>query len=825
MKTKRITRVLAVLLAVVLMATLAIFAVGCNGDEISVSVNPTTHTLTAVGQTVTITPTVTGTENTEVTWTNNNPAAVSVVNGVVTAIANGTAVITATSVADTARSASATITVNIGGQQQVAVTSVELTSPVTQVTQGGSVQLGLTVLPANATNRAVNWTVVPAGAATVSATGAVTIATTATGDVTITATSVSAPTLSDSVTIEVTSVDDLPAGAIATAAQFNAITSITGWQDMNFFLVNDINFGGGELTPIGGTDLIGDPSDPSATQPNTFRGVFDGRGHALRNFTLTGDGWHMGVFRNLFNAKVRNLTIANATMDTGGGASGAILASRTAGQTIIENVSIVNSTVSGSGGYLYQHNAGFIAGIGAGVIVRNVVVSVQGANYALAHRVLTAPANISNVFIVDNAHGAVSGTHWGGAALPAGTVNFIAPAAVATTDFSNLSDDYWSFPAGQLPVLRNQAGIPNFDGLRITATNNATGDSFTVSGFPSFAWAGENLSFTVTRLAGFDGVPSVTIQGRPDPIVGIGDGPNFVITVTNVQSNVVVTGVTGFTASQADFEYVPGRPGAFGITTADQFLNMSNFLDGEFVLLNNIDFTGVSFAPIAPSSAAMPAVGISFSGELDGAGHTISNIVVPVDGHHMGIFGSLNTATVHNLHIDNATVNAVGQSGILAGSIISSTVENILITNSNIVGEYAGQNWFAWAVNAGLAGHVRGANTIRNIVMSVSSPNTRNRLLAGFNGNTNPWENIFIVTDGMPDRGTYPQGPTGSDAQGLFASPVYTPTGSGATAAEVDVTQNGSTIHRFAMADITTVDFSTLGAAWNTSGTGLPTLV
>ena len=82
----------------------------------SVNVAPLTHTLTAAGATVQLTPTVvvTGGAAQTVTWSSSNDAFATVsTSGLVTAVANGIATITATSTVDTSKKGEATITVNI----------------------------------------------------------------------------------------------------------------------------------------------------------------------------------------------------------------------------------------------------------------------------------------------------------------------------------------------------------------------------------------------------------------------------------------------------------------------------------------------------------------------------------------------------------------------------------------------------------------------------------------------------------------------------------------------------------------------------------------
>ncbi len=118
----------------------------------------------------------------DVIWSSDNPAAVTVSDdGVVTAVGEGSAVITATTKAF-GKTASCTINVIIP------VTGVSLDTTSTELMVGNTVQLIATVNPSNATNKAVTWTSSDDTIATVSNNGVVTGV--GEGTVTITVTTV-----------------------------------------------------------------------------------------------------------------------------------------------------------------------------------------------------------------------------------------------------------------------------------------------------------------------------------------------------------------------------------------------------------------------------------------------------------------------------------------------------------------------------------------------------------------------------------------------------------------------------------------------------------
>lgn len=93
--------------------------------------------------------------NTNVAWTSSDPAVATVADGVVSPVAVGTAVITATT-ADGAKTATCNVTVSEASP--IPVTALWLNSQAVELEEGGaSYQLVATVSPLNASNTAVTW--------------------------------------------------------------------------------------------------------------------------------------------------------------------------------------------------------------------------------------------------------------------------------------------------------------------------------------------------------------------------------------------------------------------------------------------------------------------------------------------------------------------------------------------------------------------------------------------------------------------------------------------------------------------------------------------
>ena len=130
-----------------------------------VSLDKTSLSFNAAGQSDTLTATVepANATNRDVTWSSSNTAVATVNNGVVTAVGDGTAVITVTTV-DGGKTATCTVTVNTS----IAVEGVSLDTTSLYMTKAGqSAQLTATIEPDNATNRNVTWSSSNTAAATV----------------------------------------------------------------------------------------------------------------------------------------------------------------------------------------------------------------------------------------------------------------------------------------------------------------------------------------------------------------------------------------------------------------------------------------------------------------------------------------------------------------------------------------------------------------------------------------------------------------------------------------------------------------------------------
>lgn len=94
---------------------------------------------------------------------------------------------------------------------------------------------------------------------------------------------------------------------IRTAEEFNAfaedVANGKSFEGRNVNLMNDIDFAGGEIIPVG-------------TENNPFKGFFKGNGYVLRNGVIDSDSDYIGVFSLLTeNADIRKLGVENISVN------------------------------------------------------------------------------------------------------------------------------------------------------------------------------------------------------------------------------------------------------------------------------------------------------------------------------------------------------------------------------------------------------------------------------------------------------------------------------------------------------------------------------
>ena len=122
------------------------------------------------------------------------------------------------------------------------------------------------------------------------------------------------------------------------------------------------------------------------------------------------------------------------------------------------------------------------------------------------------------------------------------------------------------------------------------------------------------------------------------------------------------------------------------ITTPEEFMAMTNNRSGNYVLSNDIDFSGITFN--SPFSSA-------FSGTFDGRGYKLMNITFEKISPYTGVFAYVSGGYIKDVVFDNVSIGTAeapltfttsSRVGIVSGYVSSSTgkFENITVQNSVI---------------------------------------------------------------------------------------------------------------------------------------------
>ena len=113
------------------------------------------------------------------------------------------------------------------------------------------------------------------------------------------------------------------------------------------------------------------------------------------------------------------------------------------------------------------------------------------------------------------------------------------------------------------------------------------------------------------------------------------------------------------------------------IKTADELQAINDNLSGKYILMSDIDLSGIDWEPIGDANASTP-----FSGEFNGNGHVIRNLTInkPTE-NGVGLFSAA-MGTIENVGLEN--VNITGGTGVggLVGTFGYGNINNCYVTGS-----------------------------------------------------------------------------------------------------------------------------------------------
>lgn len=184
------------------------------------------------------------------------------------------------------------------------------------------------------------------------------------------------------------------------------------------------------------------------------------------------------------------------------------------------------------------------------------------------------------------------------------------------------------------------------------------------------------------------------------------------------------------------------------ISTPQEFMNIANNLSGNYILMNDIDMTGIDYTAIGNEDNP-------FTGKLNGNGYKISNIedinYQRYDNNYypvIGLFGNISGGTVENLIIKDLKIEDTGTENgrCIVGGLAGIVSNNAVISNVHIVGDssiYLGMSRNVDSAG-GLIGDVTGADILNcsTDINITAENNTINAVIGGLVGRVFSSSNI-----------------------------------------------------------------------------------
>ena len=197
------------------------------------------------------------------------------------------------------------------------------------------------------------------------------------------------------------------------------------------------------------------------------------------------------------------------------------------------------------------------------------------------------------------------------------------------------------------------------------------------------------------------------------------------------------------TVSTLSTDTVP--PGYTAIYTAEDLKNINNNLSGNYILMNDIDLSGINWDPIGEYDAASGA-GHGFTGVLDGNGYAIKNLTINnqnKDAVSLGLFayvGAGSTASdpdtaprteIKNLGFENVNLTSctLDQQNSAMGVLSGATGNYVDISNCYASGKIDTSTAYVGGLVGVSAGDYQGNNSYSSITGCYSSVDIEN----GFN--------------------------------------------------------------------------------------------
>jgi len=212
---------------------------------------------------------------------------------------------------------------------------------------------------------------------------------------------------------------------------------------------------------------------------------------------------------------------------------------------------------------------------------------------------------------------------------------------------------------------------------------------------------------------------------------GLESGHEYTIKITTgFEGKEVVLYDSTFKATQSGVSYDP-----YLISTVDEFKTMlKNDPTGYFKLANDIDFEGVFYAPLFNAST-------SFTGTLDGDGHSLKNFKTEADTQqtvsttYQGIIGYIGASgVVKNITIEDFNVNLYYGSQCFFATLAgynAGTVENVTVKNTTLKGTGSSLDYFMGGIVAYNASNATIKNCMVESTVKLIATSNRSFFIGG----------------------------------------------------------------------------------------------
>lgn len=445
--------------------------------------------------------------------------------------------------------------------------------------------------------------------------------------------------------------------------------------DLNscYKLGNDIDLNGAEWTPLGKDDM-------------PFTGTFDGAGFAIKNFVINAeDKDNLGLFNTISDATIKNLTLDGIKI-LGRRNVGTIAAVVKGTKTSIINCKVVNSVIKGSydiGGLIGKTDTSATASITECLVNAKVTGEYNEVGGLAGY----FKGNITKTYV----QGEITGNHYMESNEYVGGLigNMVGGAIECCYNVATVNG--LTYTGGLLGAAANVTIKNSF------SLGNVSGKKY-VGGMVGICKAATTMAYC---YAAGKVVGDTYVSGL------CGDGANLTMTSSYYDSDinpykpVVSSSSARFTVSMKhatnysdwNFEDIwaidPGKSypylkvvakpdevynngeesklagkgteeNPYVITNRAELEAINQELDAHYVLANDIDLENVEWESIG--SMQCP-----FTGTLDGAGFTISNLKITAEtSTNVGLFGVTNNAVIKDLNI--VGVSIIGETNV--GTIV-----------------------------------------------------------------------------------------------------------------------------------------------------------